>query len=221
MKIAPKIYRAVGYIGGLTTLALGLTLNAKTGLGVSPITSLPYTVSEALQINFGNTVFVSYLVFIAIELVLKKRKADRILIALQIPLSIVFTRVMNLFSGLFTISPTAFGQKLFLLLCAILCTGIGAAITMNMRLVPNPGDGIVQAISEFSGREVGFVKNCVDLVNVICALLVGCLAGNPLLGVGLGTVLGVLGVGRVIALFNRFFRLRMQKRSGLSYHEAE
>lgn len=51
MKIYQKIYRAIYYILGLTILALGLALNAKTGLGVSPITSLPYTVAEILQIT--------------------------------------------------------------------------------------------------------------------------------------------------------------------------
>lgn len=216
MKINQKIYRAVYYILGLTILALGLTLNAKTGLGVSPITSLPYTVSEILQINFGNTVFVSYLVFIAIELVLKKQRSERVMIILQIPLSVVFTRVMNLFGSLFTLHPETLWQRILLLLCAILCTGVGAAMTMNMRLVPNPGDGIVQSIAEFSGREVGLVKNCVDLVNVLCAFFLGCLAGNPLLGVGLGTVIGVFGVGRIVALFNRLFKERLQIQSGLS-----
>ncbi len=216
MKINQKICRAIYYILGLTILALGLTLNAKTGLGVSPITSLPYTVAEILQINFGNTVFLSYLIFIAIELALTKQPSERILIILQIPLSIVFTRVMNLFGGLFTLYVETLWQRMLLLLCAIFCTGVGAALTMNMRLVPNPGDGVVQSISEFSGQEVGLVKNCVDLINVLCAFLLGCLAGNPLLGVGLGTVIGVFGIGRIVALFNKLFKERLQTQSGLS-----
>lgn len=216
MSINQKVHRAVYYILGLVILALGLTLNAKTGLGVSPITSLPYTVSEILQINFGNTVFVSYLVFIAIELTLKKQRSERFLIVLQIPLSIIFTRVMNLFGSLFTLHLETLWQRVLLLLCAILCTGVGAAMTMDMRLVPNPGDGVVQSIAEYSGRDIGLIKNCVDLVNVLCAFLLGCLAGNPLLGVGLGTAIGVLGIGRVIALFNKLFMVKIQKQSGLS-----
>lgn len=85
MKINQKIYRATYHILGLAILALGLALNAKTGFGVPPITSLPYTVAEILQINFGNTVFLSYLIFIAIELALTKQPSERILIILQIP----------------------------------------------------------------------------------------------------------------------------------------
>ena len=216
MNLHQKIFRGIYYILGLTILALGLTLNAKTGLGVSPITALPYAVSKILHLNFGNMVFVLYLIFIAVELILKRQRSDRFLIILQIPLSLVFTRVMNLFSNLMNLHFEVLWQQLLLLLCAILCTGIGAAMTMNMHLVPNPGDGIVQTISESSGWETGIVKNCVDFTNVLCAILLGCLVGDPLLGVGLGTILAVLGIGRVITLFNRFFQVRMQAQAGLS-----
>ena len=37
--------------------------------------------------------------------------------------------------------------RLFVLFLAIVLTGIGAATMLNMNLIPNPGDGIVQAIA--------------------------------------------------------------------------
>ena len=40
------IYRVLIYIAGLLILAMGLTLNTKAGLGVSPIISVSYSVSE-------------------------------------------------------------------------------------------------------------------------------------------------------------------------------
>ena len=39
-------------------------------------------------------------------------------------------------------------SQLFVLFLAIICTGIGAALTVNMDIVPNPGDGIVNAIAK-------------------------------------------------------------------------
>ena len=50
------------------------------------------------------------------------------------------------------------GRFLFLLL-AIVLTGVGAAMSLNMRLIPNPGDGIVQAIADTIHKSVGFTKN--------------------------------------------------------------
>ena len=49
--------RAVGYLVGNVVLALGLTLNTQTQLGVSPIMSIVYSTSELFGMNFGNTVF--------------------------------------------------------------------------------------------------------------------------------------------------------------------
>ena len=40
-----KFYRAGFYILGLLILAMGLTLNTKAGLGVSPIISVSYSIS--------------------------------------------------------------------------------------------------------------------------------------------------------------------------------
>lgn len=43
-------YRILFYAGGLLVLALGLTLNTKTGLGVSPIISVAYSTATILTI---------------------------------------------------------------------------------------------------------------------------------------------------------------------------
>ena len=72
---------------------------------------------------------------------------------LQLPLSIIFTRFMNLFSDRIPIQTVLPGQ-LVMLLFAIVLTGIGAAMSLDMRLIPNPGDGVVQAISDFTGKEM-------------------------------------------------------------------
>ena len=39
------LFRVLFYAAGLLILALGLTLNTKTGLGVSPIISVAYSIS--------------------------------------------------------------------------------------------------------------------------------------------------------------------------------
>ena len=101
------IYRAAFYIAGLLILALGIVLNTKSGLGVSPIISISYSVSVIYDLNFGNTTFALYAVFVAGEIILHliRRPEGSLMITLgkdllQLPLSLVFTRFMNLFSAL-------------------------------------------------------------------------------------------------------------------------
>ena len=214
---------------GLLILALGITMNTKAGLGVSPIISVSYSVSTLWGRNFGNTTLLLYSVFVLAEMILhsllayrrKKegghpvRKLSTVLLmdALQFPLSLIFTRFLNVFGDHIpdlaadcagTFWGTLPGRGLFLLI-AIVLTGVGAALSLNMRLIPNPGDGIVQTISDFSGRSVGLTKNCFDIGNVILTASIGFLLAGQLVGVGLGTILSMIGVGRVIAVFNHFY----------------
>ena len=65
-------------------------------------------------------------------------------------------------------------------------------------------------------EELGFCKNCFDLGCVTCALLIGTLFGSPLLGIGLGTLLSMLGVGRVMAIWNRMVKQKLLKLAGLN-----
>lgn len=88
-------------------------------------------------------------------------------------------------------------------------------MSLNMRLVPNPGDGIVQAIADTIRRSVGFTKNCFDLFNIVLTTIISLLFAGHLVGVGVGTVVAVVGVGRVIALFNHFTQDWMARKAGL------
>lgn len=197
-----QFYRWLFYLAGLLILALGLTLNTKTGLGVTPIISVPYSIAQVFGFNFGDATLVAYCLFVAIQFLLKG-KPVRWADLLQLPLSLVFTRVLNLLDGAVPAAPQGMPARLCLLAAAILCTGVGAAMSVDMKLVPNPGDGIVAAIAQRTGRELGFTKNWFDTVNVGITLVFGLVMGHPLCGIGLGTVLAMLGVGRVMALFNR------------------
>ena len=223
------LYRALFYLLGLGLLALGLTLNTKAGLGVSPIISVAYCYSEITGVSFGDMTFVEYGLFVLIEMALHtiasrraapgglpSLKVTLVLDALQLPLSLVFTRFLNLFSArLPDFSSAALPEKLICLLIALTLTGVGAAMSLDMRLIPNPGDGIVQAIADTIGKGTGFTKNCFDLLNVSITAASGLLLCGRLVGVGLGTVIAVIAVGRVIALFNHLFRAKLLHACGL------
>lgn len=242
----PVFFRVLFYVIGLIVLALGLTLNMKTGLGVSPIISVAYSISEIFDHNFGNMTLALYSVFVVIELVLHMirsrkyereiersnsvlehaEKTDRKLIllmdVLQIPLSLVFTRFLNVFSAVipefYSDGKSSAGEmavRVAVLIMAIILTGIGAAMSLNMRIVPNPGDGIVQAIADTIHKSVGFTKNCFDLTNITITLVLSFVFAGHLVGVGVGTILAMIGVGRTIAVFNHFTYERMKEMAGV------
>ena len=136
MKESNQLFRWLFYLLGLLILAVGLTLNTKTGQGVTPIVSVPYCISQLSGLNFGNMTLLIYCLFVA-------------------------------------------------------------------------------ALAQRTGREMGLVKNCFDLLNVCLTLAMGFAFAQPFCGIGLGTLLAMVGVGRVIALFNRFCRLPLGRLAGL------
>ena len=221
------------YLAGLLILAMGLTLNTKAGLGVSPIISVSYSVSQIFGLNFGNVTMAQYSLFVVVELVLHSlRKGDRdrqgtkmvlVMDLLQIPLSLVFTRFLNLFGAL--VPDVAAGAaswrenlpvRLAVLVLAILCTGVGASMSLSMRIVPNPGDGIVQAIADWLRKPIGLTKNGFDLANITLTILLGLALAGRVVGVGIGTVVAVVGVGRVMALFQHLAGRKMAALSGMA-----
>ena len=74
-KKAESINRWCCYTLGMVILALGLTLNTKTGLGVSPIVSVAYCVSQILDMNFGDMTFVLYALFVAAQFAIRGKRA--------------------------------------------------------------------------------------------------------------------------------------------------
>lgn len=51
-------------------------------------------------------------------------------------------------------------------------------MSLNMRVIPNPGDGIVQAIADCVGKEIGLVKNCFDILNISITAMAGMVFGG-------------------------------------------
>ena len=147
-------------------------------------------------------------VFVLVQIVLEKEKTLLNIgkILLQIPLSILFTRVMGLIQKWVVLTDAGIGLRIVVLLVAIVLTGIGAAMTLQADLIPNPGDGIVKALAVTAGKPLGRVKNVFDIGNVLTAVLISFTVLGRLEGVGIGSAIAMLGVGRVIACYNKLIR---------------
>ena len=213
------LQRIAIYLAGMLLLGTGITLSTRLQLGVSPISSVAYCISELTQMPFGDTTMILYVVYVTVQIILHvlMRPADlRSLVLrdlLQLPVSFPFTRYMNLLTRVIPLFPvdcagTFWGGipgRLLLLVLSIALTGTGAALSLDMRIVANPGDGIVQTIADFVRRKVGDVKNFFDAFCVLTTLTISFLGFHRLVGLGIGSIAAMLGVGRVIALVNHFF----------------
>jgi len=211
------------YLLGLACLATGMTINTKTGLGAAAAMSLPFTIAQLTNVNLGDVTLGTYVIFIALQMVIHTRlerkrgipstKIRWLKDLAQFLVAIGVTRVINVISVLIpalgegNVGPfwDSVPVRILVLVFGVSITGVGAAITLNMRMVPNPVDGLVHAIADSWGKTVGFTKNCFDVVNVIISVTLSLIFTGKLIGVGIGTFLAMVGCGRVISLFNQLF----------------
>jgi uncharacterized membrane protein YczE len=166
--------------------------------------------------------FLLYVFLVCIEIVIhlvRKLRKEVIFDCLQVVVSLIFTRFINVFNMLIpdfsseemqgTFIGSLAGRIIFLII-AIICTGVGAALSLNMRIIPNPGDGIVQTIADALRKDNGFIKNCVDITCVVVTCALGLILSDKIVGIGIGTLMAMIGVGRVIAVFNKLTRKKTE-----------
>ena len=203
-----NVNRFVIYGIGILILALGITLNTKTGLGVSALVSIAYTVAGVWNLNFAFMTFLLYTCFVVIEMLLKyiflpNLRKGLWTDLLQIPFSLAFSLLLNLYGKILPMAE-GIGMQIGLLVAAVICTGVGAAMIVDMHLIPNPADGLAQTIGLVLRRGMGLGKNVLDCSCVAISVIIGLVARGRLIGIGVGTIIAMIMVGRVVALFNRF-----------------
>ena len=168
-----------------------LRKNEKTGLGVSPIVSVAYCVSQIGGLNFGNATFGLYALFVLVEVLahlwicrrmqLTRGRTRRVVFLdiLQVPVCLVFTRGLNLFEALLPEFAEDFAGSFW--------GGYAGRILV-----------LVLAIAA-----TGFMKNCFDFGCISVTAVLSLTMVGGLVGLGLGTVLAMIGVGRTIAIYHR------------------
>lgn len=213
------INRLLSYGLGIVILALGITLNTKTGLGVSALVSIAYTVANAWNLNFALMTFLLYTCFALIEVGLKWGFLPQLRKVLwkdllQIPFSLAFSLLLNVFGGIIPVAEHV-GAQIVMLVLAIVCTGIGAAMIVDMHLIPNPADGLAQTLGMVTKKGMGLGKNLLDCSCVGISAVIGLVARGRLIGIGIGTIAAMIGVGRVVALFNRCFETKPCRKAGV------
>ena len=193
--------RRVVYLLGTLLLGCGIAMNTKTQLGIAPILSVAWNISELIGVPFSLMSCFYYCFLILLQLLLLGKEFEPIQ-WLQLAASFFTSFFIGLFSRILptAVSPVGRGA---MLLGAILLTGAGIILTVGARFVPNPGDGMASAIARRTGRSLGLSKNILDISSFLVAAALGFLFRGRLMGVGVGTVVTMLLTGRVVALLQK------------------
>lgn len=200
-------YRYGYFLLGVILNSFGVALITKAALGTSPISSLPYVLSFRFPLTLGGFTFIMNIFFILGQILLLRRKFQWLQL-LQMGVNVVFSLVIDVSMNLlFWLVPNTWWEQLLALLagCTILALGISIEVAPNVLMVP--GEGLVKAISTVFHKRFGSVKIAFDVSLVVLATSLSFLFFFRLQGLGLGTIVSALIVGKIVNIFNRHFPL--------------
>lgn len=207
MKQHHYVSRYLWFVLGVLVNSFGVALITQAALGTSPISSIPYVLSLRFPITLGEFTFILNLVYILGQIVLLRRAFQPIQL-LQIAVNVIFSAFIDVSMNLLSwLQPDHIVVKLIALIlgCAILGVGISIEVAPDVLVVP--GEGIVRAMTQVSGKRFGSVKVFFDCTLVAIALILSFLFFHGLNGLGLGTVISALIIGRFVNLYNRYLPL--------------
>lgn len=196
-------YRYFWFFVGVLINSFGVAFITKAALGTSPISSVPYVLSFQFPLTLGEFTFLLNMLYLLVQIALLRRDFPPLQL-LQIAATAVFSAFIDISMALLSwLQPKELPAQLASLLmgCAVLAFGISIEVAPHILVVP--GEGIVSAISQVSGKKFGSVKVLFDVTLVLIALALSLLFFHQLRGLGLGTVISALLVGRLVNLYNR------------------
>lgn len=203
------VKRCIVYIFGILVLGFGIVLNTKTGLGVAAINSVPYGLSQMTNLTLGNWTTILYIGFIILQIIIYKKCNLKVL--LQFPFSYLMGMILDFYDQLFNFPPQNMIISIVLLFIAIVLIALGAYLVVAMDFVPNPADGMVNALSYLIHKDFGQMKWMFDCLMMTITIIMTLIISGHVIGIGIGTVLSALLIARVIQLYAKLFGQKLDQ----------
>ncbi len=197
MKRENLVQRCLLLVVGLVIMAYGVSLSIQAGLGTSPISSLPYTLSRLFPLTVGTATIAMHCALILLQILLLRRKYSPIQL-LQLPIALLFGWLTDAtLSTVQFLTPDNYLLRWVCCLLGILLVGIGVSCEVNADVVPLAGEGFSLAVCRAFSFPFPPVKIGFDCSLVAISCLLGLLGKGTLLGVREGTIAAAILVGLV------------------------
>lgn len=201
------VIRMLMYLAGVAVLALGMSLQTASGLGVAALTCFATTLSMLTGKTLGFWITATYVAYIVAQFTILRREFQpRIL--LELCFSTLIGGFTDFFMAVNPLHPAALPIQVETMLLSLAVTAFGVSLVVNMGVVPNVPDGLVQVIAEKIKRRFGDVKVVFDCSHVAVSLVLSLALMHNLGGFGVTTAISALFLGHVINIANKLFAQR-------------
>ena len=198
-------WRFLLYLVGLNLIALAVVLNIRYDLGVAAFSSVMYAISEIYSISLGTASIICYLIFVVVQCILSRKITLQYL--LEVPLSFAFGLLTDFYDWLIPAFSLALALRVIFFALTMFVTAMGVFLCVKTNLVLTPTDGIVKTIADVFLLPFSATKNVFDLSLVAISVLLCLVNHAPFYGIGVGTVLTAVFIGRIIKIYEKFVPL--------------
>jgi len=198
--------RLVAYFLGLFIMTIGISLSVKSNLGVSPVSSIPYTITLIWGIEMGKATILFHIVLVALQILILRRNF-KIKSLLQIAIGIVFGYFTTFCNYLVEFMPDVdnIAIRIVMALISTVFIAVGIFFYMPADIMPLAGEGIMQTVSNVSHIEFSKIKVTFDVSMVLISLITClCLIGS-IGSVGIGTIIAALLTGVEVGFITKLF----------------
>lgn len=198
------IKRYIFLLVGLFVNGLGVSFITKAGLGTSPITSIPYTLSLGFTPTVGMFTLV-FNIFLVILQVILLRRNFQLQNLLQLPIIALFSFFIDLTMSLLGfMQPETYAMKVVSLIVGCLILGFGVFMEMAANVAMLPGEATVRAVSDVFSTDFGKTKIAFDSSMTVIAAILSFIMFRHLDGVREGTIVAAILVGFIARLFKKY-----------------
>ena len=198
------IKRYIFLLAGLFVNGLGVSFITKAGLGTSPITSIPYTLSLGFTPTVGMFTLFFNLLLIVLQIILLRRNFQ-LQNLLQLPIIALFSFFIDLTMSLLGfMQPETYAMKVVSLIVGCLILGFGVFMEMVANVAMLPGEATVRAVSDVFSTDFGKTKIAFDSSMTVIAAILSFIMFRHLDGVREGTIVAAILVGFIARLFKKY-----------------
>lgn len=201
------------FLIGLFIASLGVALSTKAGLGTSPVSCIPYSVSLLSDaLSFGGWLNVLSVIQIAVQILILRKNCNAAEMVIQTVLAFVYGYLTNfscyLISGLVV---DTYPEQFICMLASCFVLGLGIWIQLKGQVAMLPGEAMNRAISTVTGKKYENVKIFFDVAYILVSVLIGVCFLGGLKGVREGSIISAILVGNIIKLYQKVWNAILHK----------
>jgi uncharacterized membrane protein YczE len=202
MIVSRFLRRVLLYLLGNFVLAFGVAVAVKSDLGITPVNSIAFAASRIFSIDHGLMTALVYCGYVLIQFAILRKEFLPISF-LQIAVAWLFGLFVSLCNHILSFpAPEIYWVRILLMIASVVIIAIGIILYLRADLLPQPAEGLMLAIQKKTHWKLHNIKIIFDFTLVALAAALSLITVHRIIGIREGTLIAMLGVGRVMGFLS-------------------